>query len=74
MPRLHHFTLDPYSRRMRLASVHPGVSVADVVGQTGFELAVDGEVPETRTPTPEELRLVRERIDPERLRDREVPG
>jgi acyl CoA:acetate/3-ketoacid CoA transferase beta subunit len=61
-------------RRMRLASVHPGVSVDDVVGQTGFELAVDGEVPETRTPTPEELRLVRERIDPERLRDREVPG
>jgi acyl CoA:acetate/3-ketoacid CoA transferase beta subunit len=61
-------------RRMRLASVHPGVSVDDVVGQTGFELAVEGEVPETRAPTPEELRLVRERIDPERLRDREVPG
>jgi acyl CoA:acetate/3-ketoacid CoA transferase beta subunit len=60
--------------RMRLASVHPGVSVDDVVGQTGFELAVDGQVPETRTPTPDELRLIRERIDPERLRDREVPG
>jgi acyl CoA:acetate/3-ketoacid CoA transferase beta subunit len=61
-------------RRMRLASVHPGVSVDDVVSQTGFELAPSGEVPETRIPTPEELRLIRERIDPERLRDREVPG
>ncbi len=60
--------------RMRLASVHPGVSVDDVVGQTGFDLAVAGQVPETRSPTPDELRLIRERIDPERLRDREVPG
>jgi acyl CoA:acetate/3-ketoacid CoA transferase beta subunit len=61
-------------RRMRLASVHPGVRVDDVVDQTGFELAVEGEVPETRAPSAEELRLIRERIDPERLRDREVPG
>jgi hypothetical protein len=28
--------------RMRLASVHPGVSVEDVVAATGFELAIDG--------------------------------
>ena len=61
-------------RRMRLASVHPGVRAEDVVRETGFELAVDGEVPETRAPSAEELRLIRERIDPEGLRDREVPG
>ena len=61
-------------RRMRLASVHPGVRVDDVVRETGFELAVEGDVPETRTPCDDELRLIRERIDPERLRDREVPG
>jgi acyl CoA:acetate/3-ketoacid CoA transferase beta subunit len=61
-------------RRMRLASVHPGVRVGDVVDQTGFDLAVGGEVPETRAPSAEELRLIRERIDPEGLRDREVPG
>ena len=61
-------------RRMRLASVHPGVRADDVVRETGFELAVEGDVPETRAPSAEELRLIRERIDPERLRDREVPG
>jgi hypothetical protein len=49
---------------MRLASLHPGVGVDEVVENTAFELAIDGDVPETRTPTPEELRILRERIDP----------
>ncbi|WP_424535357.1 CoA-transferase subunit beta [Sphaerisporangium viridialbum] len=62
-------------RSMRLASVHPGVTVEQVVASTGFELAMpDGGVPETRTPTTEELGLLRERLDPGSLRDREVPG
>jgi acyl CoA:acetate/3-ketoacid CoA transferase beta subunit len=60
------------SHAMRLRSVHPGVSVDDVVASTGFELVVDGDVPETRTPTTDELRLIRERIDPRGLRDKEV--
>ncbi|GAA2091526.1 CoA-transferase subunit beta [Actinomadura alba] len=59
-------------RRMRLRSVHPGVSVADVVGRTGFDLVIDNEVPETRRPTGEELRIIREVLDPGGLRDREV--
>jgi acyl CoA:acetate/3-ketoacid CoA transferase beta subunit len=62
------------ARRMRLASLHPGVSVDEVVESTGFELLVDGEVPETRTPGDEELRLIRELLDPEGLREREVPS
>ncbi|MFF0436555.1 CoA-transferase subunit beta [Streptomyces sp. NPDC004327] len=60
--------------RMRLASVHPGVSVADVRAATGFELAVEGEVPTTREPNAEELRLIREVVDPQGLRNREVRG
>ena len=59
-------------RRMRLASVHPGVRVEEVIEQTGFELAIEGEVPESRLPTPEELRLIREVLDPERWIAREV--
>lgn len=61
------------SSTMRLVSVHPGVSVADVVAQTGFELAVD-EVTETRLPTEEEFRLLREELDPAGRREREVPA
>ncbi len=60
--------------RMRLASLHPGVSVDEVVEQTGFELAIDGDVPPTRLPEAEELRLVREVLDPRGARDREVVG
>ncbi|NNL64790.1 MAG: CoA-transferase [Myxococcales bacterium] len=61
-------------RRMRLASVHPGVGVDEVVAQTGFELAVPDEVPHTRWPTPAELALMRERIDPRGFVNREVPA
>ena len=57
---------------MRLASVHPGVSVDEVVAQTGFALDTS-DVAETRLPDDEELRLIREVLDPKGIRDREVP-
>jgi acyl CoA:acetate/3-ketoacid CoA transferase beta subunit len=59
--------------RMRLVSVHPGVTVADVVTATGFELATSDPVVETRPPTAEELRLIRDVIDPDGLRRAELP-
>jgi acyl CoA:acetate/3-ketoacid CoA transferase beta subunit len=58
-------------RRMRLASVHPGVSVADVVAATGFELAVDQYVPITAVPDESTLALL-DRLDPEGARHAEV--
>jgi hypothetical protein len=61
-------------RRMRLKSVHPGVSVEDVVAATGFELVVPDDVPETRQPTDEELHIMREVLDPKGFREREVPA
>lgn len=59
-------------RRMRLRSVHPGVSVADVVAATGFELVVPDSVETSRLPTDVELGLL-ERIDPAGERYAEVP-
>ena len=59
---------------MRLRSVHPGVTVDDVVAATGFELVIADPVPESRRPTAEELELVRTVLDPRGLRDREVTG
>ncbi|UNO43055.1 CoA-transferase [Streptomyces sp. MST-110588] len=59
-------------RTMRLRSLHPGVEVGQVREATGFPLRVPPEVPRTREPTPDELRLIRETIDPGGLRDREV--
>jgi hypothetical protein len=57
---------------MRLRSVHPGVSVDEVVAATGFELVVADEVSRSRLPTRDELRLIREVIDPDGTRDAEV--
>jgi acyl CoA:acetate/3-ketoacid CoA transferase beta subunit len=58
--------------RARLLSVHPGVSVDEVVAATGFELDIPVEVPESRPPNAEELRVIREVVDPRGLRDKEV--
>ncbi|MFE3214716.1 CoA-transferase subunit beta [Streptomyces antimycoticus] len=59
-------------RSLRLRSVHPGVTVDQVREATGFPLTVPDEVPHTRMPSAEELRLIREVLDPKALRDREV--
>ena len=55
---------DGESKRMELMSVHPGVTVEDVVENTGFELVIPNEVGTTEPPRAEELRLLREEIDP----------
>jgi acyl CoA:acetate/3-ketoacid CoA transferase beta subunit len=67
------FDFESPDRRMRLRSVHPGVAVDDVVAATGFELMVPAAVPESRLPTPDELKLIRSVIDPDGAREREVP-
>jgi acyl CoA:acetate/3-ketoacid CoA transferase beta subunit len=58
---------------MRLASIHPGVTVEEVVANTGFELVIPDDLAQTPTPSAEQLRLIREVIDPRNLRSREVP-
>ncbi len=57
---------------MRLVSVHPGVTVEQVQEATGFPLTIDDDVTETRLPTDEELQLIREVIDPDGAREREL--
>src|SRR5690606_28717205 len=58
---------------MRLLSVHPGVTVDEVVEATGFDLQIDGDVPTTREPSSSELMIIRNVLDPKNIRDREVP-
>ena len=55
---------DPETREAALLSVHPGISAQKVQENTGFPLRMPATVPETPLPTPEELRLLREEIDP----------
>jgi acyl CoA:acetate/3-ketoacid CoA transferase beta subunit len=68
------FDFDTPTHAMRLVSVHPGVSVDDVVKHTGFELVVPDRVPASRVPTAEELRLLRDVIDPKGVGNQEVKG
>jgi acyl CoA:acetate/3-ketoacid CoA transferase beta subunit len=66
------FDFDTPDHSMRVRSVHPGVTVDEVQSATGFELVAGETVPDTRAPTEEELRLIREVVDPQSLRDTEV--
>lgn len=68
------FDFETPDRVMRVRSLHPGVTVDEVRGSTGFELVVPDGVPVTRLPTPEELALVRKVLDPRGACEREVPG
>jgi acyl CoA:acetate/3-ketoacid CoA transferase beta subunit len=60
-------------QRLRIRSVHPGVTVDEVVAATGFELVIPDDVPESRPPTDEEVRLLYEVVDPDGKRFAEVP-
>jgi glutaconate CoA-transferase subunit B len=63
----------PVNKKMRLKSVHPGVAVEEVQNATGFELLMpEGLVPETKPPTEAQVRLIREVIDPDEMRKREL--
>ena len=58
------FDFQTNDNRMRIASVHPGVTVEQVVEATAFELVGIDDVAETRLPTDEELHIIREVLDP----------
>jgi glutaconate CoA-transferase subunit B len=55
------------TKRMMLLSVHPGLNVEQVVENTGFELILPERVEVTEPPRAEELKLLREEIDPKRI-------
>lgn len=50
--------------QMRLITLHPGVSLSEVRARTGFPLQVSPDLQETPPPTEEEVRLLRQVIDP----------
>jgi glutaconate CoA-transferase subunit B len=58
---------DPESKKMLLISTHPGVSVKDVVDNTGFKLIIPEYVPTTEIPSAEELRLLRDELDTNKI-------
>lgn len=65
---------DWHEGRMRLISFHPDVTLERIQKKTGFELLIADDLTETPIPTEEELRLLREEIDPLGVRKLEILG
>lgn len=59
------FAFDRVKKRFRLESVHPGHSVVEVIEHTAFEFDCPDHVPETPAPSPDTLKLMRERVAPQ---------
>ena len=58
------YTFDPQTGEMTVATLHPGVTMDDVRSNTGWDPKVSPGLGETLPPTQEELRLIREELDP----------
>ena len=54
------------TRRMKVLSLHPGVTLDQAYANTGFQLAAGEAPPLTPSPTPEELAILRQEVDPHR--------
>jgi glutaconate CoA-transferase subunit B len=61
------FGFHPVTKQMMLMSIHPGTTMDDVLGTMGFSPVVPEHVPLTEPPTQEQVRLIREVIDPKRM-------
>ncbi len=59
------YRFDGESREMVLNSIHPGISVEKVRESVGWDLKVSNDLTETDPPTPEEIRIIREELDPQ---------
>ncbi len=54
----------PQTCRMQVLSLHPGVTLDRVRAATGFELALADPLARTEPPAAEELRILRDEVDP----------
>ena len=64
------FDFDNLEHEMQLTSLHAGVSVDEVLAEVGWELRIADQIRETPAPTDEELRMLREDVDPTGLYSR----
>jgi glutaconate CoA-transferase subunit B len=61
------FHFDQTTREMTLHSLHPGIELAEIREEVGWDLKVAPDLGETEIPTDEELHLLREKLDPQGL-------
>ena len=54
---------DKKSKRMKLIALNPGITINDVVENTGFELIIPDKIEQTDEPSLEELQILRKEVD-----------
>ncbi|MBC8478889.1 MAG: 3-oxoacid CoA-transferase [FCB group bacterium] len=57
---------DDETRWMKLLALNPGVTVEDVVENTGFDLIIPKEISSNPEPTDKELKILRDEVDKDR--------
>jgi glutaconate CoA-transferase subunit B len=58
------FTFDEAAGEMVVRSLHPGMTLEEVQAEVGWSLRIATDLQETAPPTAEELRLLRQELDP----------
>lgn len=58
------FDFDPRSKKARIKSLHPGVTKKMVLKNMRWRPIVPWKIPVTKAPTKEELKILREKVDP----------
>lgn len=61
------FGFHPETKQMMLISIHPGNSLEDILETMDFKPVISNPLPYTEPPSPEQLHLIRESIDPQRI-------
>ena len=59
------YRFDDESRELVLISIHPGITEAKIRESIGWDLKVAKDLTETPPPVPEEIRIIREELDPQ---------
>ncbi len=68
------FKIDKDTKVMQLLTKHPRVSIKEIQKNTSFDLIIPKDICETKSPTAHQLRLIRDRIDPNNIRKLEMFG
>ncbi len=61
------------NKQMRIRSLHPGVTAEQVQENTGFEIVIPDNIPETPAPTAEQLEVIN-KLDPHGVRASAIPS
>lgn len=63
---------DEKTKRMKIISLHAGVTVEEVKRNTAFDLITPEKIRETTPPTKDQIKMIREKIDPMEIRRLEL--